>query len=51
MIVVDGNNIIHLDKDGSMFSKTITINGSSGKVQLASYANRSYQTFYYYFTS
>ena len=50
MIVVDGGSIIHLDKSGSIFSKTITIKGSS-KVQIASYKNNAYTTFYYYLTS
>ena len=51
MIVVDGNNMVHLEKEGSIFSGTITINGSSGKVNLASYSGRSYSTFYLYKTS
>jgi hypothetical protein len=48
MVVVDGNNFTHLQKDGSMFTGQITINGSSGKIQLASYTSRSYTTFYLY---
>ena len=42
MIVVDGSKITHLEKDGSIFKDTVTINGSSGKIQLASYNGRSY---------
>ena len=51
MIVVDGSKITHLEKDGSIFKDTVTINGSSGKIQLASYNGRSYTTFYLYKTS
>lgn len=51
MVVVDGSNFIHLDKDGAIFSGTIKISGTSGKVQLASYSSRSYSTFYVYKTS
>ncbi len=48
MVVVDGNNFTHLQKNGAMFTGEITINGSSGRIQLASYTSRSYSTFYLY---
>ena len=51
MIVLNGNNMVHLEKEGAIFSSTIIINGSSGKVKLASYSGRSYTTFYLYKTS
>lgn len=51
MVVVDGSNLVHLEKNGAIFSGTVTINGSSGKVHLASYSNRSYSSFYVYKTS
>ena len=51
MVVVDGNNFVHLEKNGDIFSGQVTINGSSGQVNLASYTGRSYSTFYLYRTS
>lgn len=48
MIVVDGNDFTHLEKNGSMFTGTITIKGNSGQINLASYNSRSYSTFYLY---
>jgi hypothetical protein len=48
MVVVDGNDFTHLQKDGSMFTGTVTIKGNSGQVNLASYTSRSYTTFYLY---
>lgn len=48
MVVVDGNNFTHLQKDGSMFTGDVKITGSTGKVNLASYTSRSYSTFYLY---
>ena len=51
MVVVDGKTFTHLEKNGDIFSATITINGSSGSVNLASYSSYSYSTFYLYKTS
>lgn len=51
MVVVDGNNLTHLEKNGSMFTGEITIKGNSGQVKFASYTSRSYLTFYLYSVS
>ena len=48
MIVVDGDNFYHLDKNGAIFSKTVSIRGNSGKVLLASYNSGKYSSFYEY---
>ena len=48
MIVIDGGNFIHLEKDGVIFSKTITIYGKIGIVQIASYTPEQYKVFYSY---
>ena len=48
MIVVDGDNFYHLDKNGAIFSKTVSIRGNSGKVILASYNSSTGQYSYFY---
>ena len=48
MIVVDGDNFYHLDKNGAIFSKTVSIRGNSGKVIFASYNSSTGQYSYFY---
>ena len=48
MIIVDGNNFTHLDKNGAIFSKTVSINGKSGKIILASYNSSTGQYSFFY---
>ena len=47
-IAVKDSSFIYLTKSGSVFSKSITINGSSGQVSIVNYKTNSYSTFYVY---
>ena len=48
IIVVDGATFVHLDKDGSVFSKTVSIYGNTGTVQIASLNGQRYSIYYAY---
>jgi hypothetical protein len=48
MVIIDGENFIHFEKDGEIFFKTISIKGNSEIIEIASYTPEQYSTFYSY---